>query len=201
MSDSWENVISKVNKELHSAYPLVSNSSLDEIIGIVLVKDLLAKSGNPDFSLQEIAKQPIYATESTSAYKIQEEFKSNRMHYAIIIDEYGSTKGILTMDDVVDALIGDASEIDHQEFMVTQRDENSWLVDGQFSLVDFAKDFDLEFPMEIHQKYTTVAGLFLYYCREIPAVGETIEIGNYQFEVVEKDNYRIDEILVTRILK
>ncbi len=199
LEDSWETIIEKINDEKHSAYPLVRNSNLDEILGIVLVKDLLANSRNPEFSLEKIAKTPIYATEGTSAYKILEEFKSEGMHYSIVIDEYGSTKGILTMDDVVDALIGDATEIGQEEFKIVQRDEHSWLVDGQFSLVDFAKDFNLEFPMEIHQKYTTVAGLFLYYFHEIPSVGDTMEIGDYHFEVMDKDNHRIDKLLVTRI--
>jgi putative hemolysin len=128
---------------------------------------------------------------------IRERFKKEKMHYAIVIDEYGSTQGIITMDDVLDALIGDASEVEQDEFVIIQRDEWSWLVDGQYSLLEFLKQFDIELPDEVRERYNTVAGMLIYLMGKIPEVGERIALSDYIFEVVDKDGQRIDKILLT----
>ena len=124
-------------------------------------------------------------------------FKREKMHYGIVIDEYGTTQGIVTMDDVVDALIGDVTEMDQDEYKIIARDENSWLVDGQYSAIDFAKYFDLYLDEEERDEYTTVAGLIIFMSDDLPEVGDKVVIGEYTLEVVDKDGQRIDKILVT----
>ena len=120
------------------------------------------------------------------------------MHYGIIIDEYGTTQGIVTMDDVVDALVGDATEIDQDEYQITPRDENSWFVDGQYSVLEFIKYFDINIDYEINDKFTTVAGLIINLNNSLPNIGDKIIIDNYELEILDKDSQRIDKILISK---
>jgi putative hemolysin len=198
LNDTWEEIKSKINQEKHSAYPVSSTNDLDDIIGIALLKDLFTPSTNKDFSIKEIVKEPIYFNENTYAYNVLESFKKEKMHYGIVVDEYGTTQGIVTMDDVVDALVGDATEIDQEEYQITQRDENSWLVDGQYAIIDFVKYFDIELKEDYQSKYTTVAGLIIYNYNTLPQIGQKVTIDNYELEVIDKDGQRIDKIMVTK---
>jgi putative hemolysin len=142
-NDSWEVIREKINTEKHSAYPVCKDNNLDHVIGILLLKDLFSGNLNQDFSILEYAKEPLFLKENMYAYNVLELFKREKMHYGIVIDEYGTTQGIVTMDDVVDALIGDVTEMDQDEYKIISRDENSWLVDGQYSAIDFMRYFNL----------------------------------------------------------
>jgi putative hemolysin len=198
-NDSWETITTKINEEKHSAYPVCRNGNLDEMLGIVLLKDLFFPSTQKEFNITEYVKDPVYINESTFAYKVLELFKHEKMHYGIVVDEYGSVEGIITMDDVVDALVGDATEIDQDEYQIIQRDEESWFVDGQYSLVEFTKFFGLNIEEEILYKYTTVAGLLIHHSSALPEIGNTFDFDEYRIEVIDKDNQRIDKVLVTKI--
>jgi putative hemolysin len=157
--DSWDDVRAKINEEKHSAYPVCKNGNLDETLGIVLLKDLFFPMTEKEFQIIDYIKEPVYINESTFAYKVLELFKQKKMHYGIVVDEYGSVEGIITMDDVVDALVGDATELDQIEYQIFKRDENSWLVDGQYPLIEFIRYFNLYIDEAVKNKYTTVAGL------------------------------------------
>lgn len=198
LDDSWEEIKSKINEEKHSAYPVSKTDNLDDIFGIVLLKDLFTPSTEEEFNIEEYVKEPIYFNESAYAYKVLEIFKKEKMHYGIVVDEYGTTQGIVTMDDVVDALVGDATEIDQDEYQLTQRDENTWLVDGQYSIIEFIKYFDIELEENYQSKYTTVAGLIIYSKSILPEVGQKLVIGDFELEIIDKDGQRIDKILVTK---
>lgn len=196
--DDWETIRAKINKEKHSAYPVCDGGNIDNVIGIVLLKDLFTPETDKEFDLNKFIKEPLYLNESMYAYKVLELFKKEKMHYGIVVDEYGATQGIVTMDDVVDALVGDVSEIDQDEYQIVQRDENSWLVDGQYSVIEFMKYFDLIADEDIQDQFTTVAGLIIYKKNRLPEVGEKLRIDNYELEVIDKDGQRIDKILVTK---
>jgi len=200
--DTWDEIKAKINQEKHSAYPVSTSSDIDDVIGIVLLKDLFFPSTTADFDINKVIRTPIFFNENTYAYKVLETFKKEKMHYGIIIDEYGTTMGIVTMDDVVDALVGDVTENDQFEYQIIQREENSWLIDGQYSIIDFIKYFNLNLSIgEALQKnrFTTVAGLLIYKMGTIPKVGEKIQLEEYELEVVDKDGQRIDKILITKI--
>lgn len=197
--DDWNTIREKINNEKHSAYPLCRNNNIDEIVGIVLLKDLFAPSNKEEFNINDFVRQPLFCNESTFAYKLLELFKKAKMHYGIVIDEYGATKGIITMDDVVDALIGDVSEEDHDEYQIIARDENSWLVDGQYSIIDFIKYFDIDLEEELDEQYTTLAGFLMHQSSSLPNVGDVFEHWNYKFEIVDKDGHRIDKIMLTKL--
>jgi putative hemolysin len=198
VQDSWEEIKHKINQEKHSAYPISKSNNLDDIIGVVLLKDLFTPTTDKEFNIKDFIKEPIYFNERTDAYKVLETFKKEKMHYGIVVDEFGSTQGIVTMDDVVDALVGDVTENDQDEYQITIRDENSWLVDGQYSIIDFIKYFDIELKESYQSRYTTVAGLIIYNNNTLPEIGQKLLIDNYELEIIDKDGQRIDKIMVTK---
>lgn len=198
-TDSWKTIKQKINEEKHSAYPVCKNNNLDEIEGIILLKDLFKPISEKNFNITDFIKTPLILNENTYTYKLLELFKKKKMHYGIVVDEYGSTVGIVTMDDVVDALVGDVTEIDQDEYQITQRNEKSWLVDGQYPIIEFVRYFDLNIEEDYYNKFTTVAGYIIHSNNKLPNVGEKFAFDDYQLEVVDKDGQRIDKILVTKI--
>ena len=199
-NDTWAVIREKINTEKHSAYPICKDKNLDHVIGILLLKDLFSGNLDQDFRILQYAKEPLFLKENMYAYNVLELFKREKMHYGIVIDEYGTTQGIVTMDDVVDALIGDVTEMDQDEYKIITRDENSWLVDGQYSAIDFMRYFNLYMNEESREQYTTVAGLVIFMCNTLPEIGAKISVGEYTMEVIDKDGQRIDKILVTKVL-
>jgi putative hemolysin len=195
--DPWETIRQKINDEKHSAYPVCENHNLDDIVGIVLLKDLFSPNLEEDFNIHRLSRPPLFFNESAYAYKVLEIFKREKMHYGIVVDEYGSTLGIVTMDDVVDALVGDVTEAGQDEYQILQRDENSWLVDGQYAFIEFKKYFDLYVDEDLQSKFTTVAGLLIHTNHTLPDVGDRFRFGDYEIEVIDKDGQRIDKVLVT----
>ena len=198
INDTWEEKKKKINQEKHSAYPVSKSNNLDEILGIVLLKDLFSTSENEKFDIEKLIKKPIYFNENTNAYKVLEVFKNEKLHYGIIADEYGTIQGMVTMDDVMDALIGDATENNQDEYEIVQRDEKSWLVDGQYSIIEFAKYFDINLTDQQYTNFTTVAGLIIHKRNEVPNIGDKTTIESYTLEVIDKDRQKIDKILVTQ---
>ena len=95
-------------------------------------------------------------------------------------------------------MVGDVTENDQDEYQLTQRDENTWLVDGQYSIIDFIKYFDIELRENYQSKYTTVAGLLIYNNSTLPEIGQKVVIDNYELEIIDKDGQRIDKIMVTK---
>jgi putative hemolysin len=198
IQDNWETIVKKINEEKHSAYPVCEDGNIDKVVGMVSLKDLFTGHCNADFCLKNHLKTPLFINESTYAYKMMELFRENKVHHGIVVDEYGSTEGIITMDDVMDALLGDISEDSQDEYAIVQRDEHSWLVDGQYSIIDFLKHFPIE--VEPSDEYTTVAGMLMQQYHTMPQVGSRFQFGNYELEVVDKDGQRIDKIMVTEKL-
>ncbi len=198
IEDSWEVVKQKINEYKHSSYLVCENNDIDNIAGIILLKDLFGIDEST-FSLKNFVQQPVYINELFSAYKLLEQFKQHKRHYGVVVDEFGSTKGMVTMTDLVDAIIGDVVIEDEESSGIKQRNENSWLVDGIFPLSDFQKYFNLELDEQILEKYATISGIFIYTNNEIPKVGNKITIDNYTIEVVDKDGQKVDKVMVTKL--
>jgi putative hemolysin len=197
-TDTEEVVRKKISEEKHSAYPLCKEGNLDHITGIVLVKDLFDASLQEGFDLKKIAKPPLFLNESMFAYQALESFKAHRLHYGLVIDEYGVTVGMVTMDDVVDALVGESTEMDQTDYQIVERTDGTWLIDGQYSIIDFEKYFDFEVSYK-NKSFTTLAGLILHQSGAIPNVGDTVTVQDLRLEVVDKDGQRIDKVLVSRV--
>jgi putative hemolysin len=196
--DSVQEIKDKVLDELHSFYP-VCGDNLDDVEGIVLLKDLFVsfeKGG--EFDLKKITKEPVYFIEHTSAYKALENFKISKVHYALVTDEHGVFQGIITLNDILEALVGDAADFYEDEFKIVAREDGSWLVDGHYSLHDFLTYFDMDDLIGDYE-VTTVSGLIVTELGIIPKQGQKLIWNKLEFEVIDMDGVKIDKVLVTNI--
>ncbi|GAA4470295.1 hemolysin family protein [Nemorincola caseinilytica] len=201
IKDSVDVVRKKVERETHSIYP-VADGTLDKFLGVVNVKEMFAADlAAGSFGLDKFVKKPLIVHESTQPYILLEKFRAYRMHHAMIVDEYGSLQGMISMDDILDALVGDVSENMMQEYNIVQRDESSWLIDGQYPYFELLNYFGIshEDGMDTEQSFNTVAGLLLHLAARIPALGEQFEWMEFRIEAVDMDGMRIDKIMLTRV--
>jgi putative hemolysin len=185
-------------EELHSVYPVCEGNSLDDVIGVVLLKDIFANYERDNFSLKEINIEPVYLIEHTSAYKALEIFKKTKVHYALVTDEYGVFQGIITLNDILEALVGDASDFYEDEFQLVANDDGTWLVDGHYPLHDFLTYFDLD-ELTTDYEVTTVSGLIMTELSYIPKEGEKLIWHLFELEVLVMDGVKIDKVLVRSI--
>ena len=197
LGDTVAQLKDKVLEELHSVYP-VCNENLDEVIGIVLLKDLFINFEKGDFDLKTITRDPFYFIEHTSAYKALENFKKTKVHYALVTDEYGVFQGIITLNDILEALVGDASDFDEDEYQLVAREDGTWLVDGHYSLHDFLTYFDMD-EMTNDYEVTTVSGLIMTELGNIPKEGEKLIWNKLELEVIDMDGVKIDKVLIKAI--
>ncbi len=194
LEDTVEELKSKVLEELHTVYP-VCEENLDEVIGIVRLKDLFLSFEKGNFDLKSITIDPFYFIEHTSAYKALENFKKTKGHYALVTDEYGVFQGIITLNDILEALVGDASDFDEDEYQLTANEDGTWYVDGHYSLHDFLTYFDMD-DLTNDYDVTTVSGLIMTELGNIPNQGEKLIWNKLELEVVEMDGIKIEKILV-----
>jgi putative hemolysin len=195
MDDTLEEIKTKVLDELHSVYP-VCEENLDEVVGVVFLKDLFANFEKGNFNLRSIAKEPSYFIEHTSAYKALENFKKTKVHYAFITDEYGVFQGIITLNDILEALVGDAADFDDDEYKLIANEDGSWLVDGQYSLHDFLTYFDMD-ELTTDYEVTTVSGFIITELGAIPKEGDKLIWNKLEFEAQKMDGVKIDKVLIT----
>jgi putative hemolysin len=198
MDDSLEDIKSKVLDELHSVYP-VCEENLDEVVGVVFLKDLFANFEKGNFDLRSIAREPSYFIEHTSAYKALENFKKTKVHYAFITDEYGVFQGIITLNDILEALVGDAADFDDDEYKLIANEDGSWLVDGQYSLHDFLTYFDMD-ELTTDYEVTTVSGFIITELGAIPKEGDKLIWNKLEFEAQKMDGVKIDKVLITTLI-
>ena len=197
MEDTVEELKTKVLEELHTVYP-VCHENLDEVIGVVRLKDLFLNFEKGNFDLKSITIDPFYFIEHTSAYKALENFKKTKGHYALVTDEYGVFQGIITLNDILEALVGDASDFDEDEYQLTANEDGTWYVDGHYSLHDFLTYFDMD-DLTNDYDVTTVSGLIMTELGNIPDKGEILFWNKLEMKVVEMDGIKIDKILVKAI--
>jgi putative hemolysin len=200
INDSLDMVKEKMAAEIHSVYP-VANGNLDELLGIISVRELFPQHlSNETFSLKDFVKKSVIVHDQMPVYNLLEQFKNNKQHNALIVDEYGTIQGMIAMDDIIDALIGDSTVYDHDDYQIVERDENSWLADGQYPFFEFSNFFALQETEGEQGNYNTLAGLILFHLHHIPTPGEKLQWGDFEFEIVDMDGRRIDKVLITRRL-
>ncbi|MCG9911373.1 MAG: hemolysin family protein [Flavobacteriales bacterium] len=189
-----ETIRKVVNEELHSVYPVLNNEN--NVAGIALLKDLFRHINDNAFNITDHVKEPQYVSETFTAYETLKLFKTSKTHQAIVIDEFGQAQGLITMNDLLEALVGDVSEFYESEYTFVQRSDGSWLIDGQYPLVEFLHRFDLDDLIKDYP-FNTISGLILHQLRKIPSAGDTLLWQNFEIEIVDMDGARIDKILLT----
>jgi putative hemolysin len=198
ITDSIETIREKISANPHSIYP-VGNGQIDKIAGVLYVKDLFVKTvDNGTFQLKDFVKKAVFVPENTPAYTLLERFKTNRVHFAMIVDEYGTLEGMVTMDDLLDALVGDSTELHHEdEYTIVKRADGTYLADAQYSFFEFLNYFDLSDLAKNDYSFNTIAGFIIHHLKHIPETGDKMFWRNFEFEVIDMDGTRIDKVLIT----
>jgi len=195
LEDNEDKIKEKILQEPHSAYP-ICNGSIDDIKGVVSIKDLYI---SPDSTLFKDIMQPaLFIPENNSPYQVMEKFKESKIHSAFIVDEYGSILGLITLNDILEAIVGDIPQQNVEDYEIKKRDDGTYLVDGQIPFYDFLTKFEkTEWMNEGEHDFDTVAGFILHEMERIPRPGDKIEWKGFKIEVLDMDGHRIDKILVT----
>jgi putative hemolysin len=185
----------------NSRFPLCKGG-LDEIIGIVHAKAMLEDAlQDKPFDLTRHATKPLYIPEGLTITEVLEMFKKQRQHFALVLDEYGEIQGLVTMADIMEALVGDIGTVgEATDPDIVRRDDGSWLVDGTVAVQSFRDAAGLEeaLPGEDTDSYNTVGGFVMMQLGRIPKVCDKFEAGGYRFEVIDMDRNRVDKLLISQ---
>jgi putative hemolysin len=195
ITDENEEIRAKVQENLYNTYP-VASESFDNLLGVVNLKDLFGRIYSADFSLKELIRPMQYLPENLSVYKALEQFKDARVKYGLVTDEFGEVQGIVTLKDIMEALLGEMPEIGEEQEIV-ERPDGTLLVDGQYSFYNFLEYFDME-GLYPEYDYNTLSGLILEILQHIPQVGEILTWLDFEFEIMDMDGARIDKVLVRK---
>lgn len=186
-----------------SRYPVIRGAQ-DNIIGVLRAKDLLAHqmAGEP-FNLEPILAPPIFFPESMPVFKAIEMFKSSRRHMALVIDEHGGIEGLVTVNDILDALVGDIPSMDETgEQSVVRREDGSFLLDGAISINLLKQTLQIkQLPDEEDGSFQTLGGFMMARLGRVPAVADVTEFAGWRLEVVDMDRRRVDKVLASSISK
>lgn len=202
LEDTPEENQNKIIESKRSIFP-VASGELDDFIGVVQAKDILSvlfKEEN--LEIEDIIKDPLVVPENLEALELVKQFKENKeyVHMSLVVDEFGSLTGLITLNDLLEGIVGDIPGIDETDDPIAiKRNDDSWLIDGRYQIDRFKElfDFDGEFPDEKEDNFTTIAGFILSYCGKIPTDGETFKWDRFCFEIMDMDGHQIDKILVT----
>lgn len=179
-----------VTESAHSRFPVIGDDK-SEVVGVLMAKDLLARSReNPGMQVEAMLRPVRFVPESKRLNVLLREFKEHRSHMAIVVDEYGNTAGLVTIEDVLEQIVGeieDEHDFEEEEY-IFQRGENNYRIKALMPLDEFNQYFEVEFSVE---EFDTVAGLVVHYFGHVPSRGEKIILGNFEFTVLRADTRRV----------
>jgi putative hemolysin len=191
----------KLASSLYSRFP-VAQGSLDNVLGIVQTKDLLTRClAGSKVELRENLRPPLFVPEGLAALRLLEMFKKSRTHIALVVDEYGGVEGLVTLNDILEDLVGDVASVDMpEERQIYQRSDGSWLIDGKVLIDDLKEALSIpQLPDEESGSYQTLGGLVMLQVGRVPVTGDCFETEGYKFEVVDMDGKRVDKVLVSKV--
>lgn len=197
LDDSVQTFHDKIKDNARSVFP-IGQGSLDNVLGVVHARDYLThtlNNKNQD-DLKDLIQDALFVVESTPVLKVVEMFKRSGIQIAFVIDEHGVVQGLVTITDVLEAIIG-SMNLPHEP-EAFQRGDGSWLIGGMYPLDEFKRLFNMDvWPGEEQGHYHTMGGLLVVHMGRIPRVGDTLTWNNFTFEVIDMDGRRVDKILVT----
>lgn len=198
LESSLEENLTEVKESNHSRFP-VGQGSLDDCIGIVRVRSLLtAQLGSDPLDLEALCQPPLYVAESIRSLTVLEQFKRTGIHIALVTDEFGGVEGLVTLNDLMEGIVGDLPALEDEEkpsFVI--RDDGSWLVDGSLDINDFDDRIGSKLLGSDQQRqYHTMAGFVIHALERIPKASDHFNWQGYRFEVMDMDGKRVDKILV-----
>ena len=199
IDDEINSILEKIIESGHSRYPILG-SERDEVSGILLAKDMLPKiyEGNNNFSLSDMLREPNVVPETKKADSLLEEFKKDRSHMAVVIDEYGTISGLVTIEDILEELVGeieDEHDIDEEEFIKIS--DKKFYADAKVELEDFTEFFNLDIdPLAIDAE--TLGGFIISKLGVLPKVGDKVKIEGLTIKVIDADDRKIEKVQITK---
>jgi putative hemolysin len=201
VESSIEENLQEVMESNHSRFP-VGQGSLDNCVGIIRGSNLLsARLSGHVVNLDALLQPPLYVAENTRALNVLEQFKQTGIHIALVTDEYGGIEGLVTLNDLMEAIVGDLPSIEDQEDpLIIQREDGSWLLDSSLDINELKSLVEKQsLPDETTGSFHTVGGFVMHFLGHIPRSGEHFEWSGLRFEVVDMDGIRIDKVLVNSL--
>ncbi len=194
LNDNEDKIKEKIFQEPHSLYP-ICDGEMDTIKGVVSIKDLYISPDNTLF--KDIMQPALFVPENNSAYQVLEKFKQSKLHSCFIVDEYGSILGMITLNDILEAIIGDMPQPDVPDYEIRKREDGTFLIDGQIPFYDFLTYFEkADWLNEGEHDFDTLAGFILHELEHIPRSGEKLAWKGFSIEIIDMDGHRIDKVLV-----
>jgi gliding motility-associated protein GldE len=194
--EKFETIFPEILEKGYSRIP-VFEENIDQIKGILFTKDLLPHFNQSNFEWQTLIREPFFAPENKKLDDILKDFKTLKYHLAIVVDEYGGTSGIITLEDIIEEIVGDLSdEFDETQLNYTKINENTYIFEGKLSLKDFFKIVELEESKieKVRGEAETLAGFLLELLSNFPKKGQKIIFENYTFIIEQMDKKRIKQI-------
>ena len=199
--EEYEVVLDKILKNGYSRNP-VYNDSIDNIVGVLYAKDLLAHLNKKNFKWQNLLREAYFVPENKKLDDLLDDFRARKNHLAIVVDEYGGTSGLVTLEDVIEEIVGDINdEFDDDDLQYSKIDENNYIFEGKTTIKDFCKVLDDEDEAIFEEEKgesETLAGFLLEISGRFPKKGEKIIFKNYTFTIEALDKKRIKQIKATR---
>ncbi len=198
-SEPFNNILPKIIEKGFSRIP-VYNENIDEITGVLFVKDIIAEFSNKNFDWNTVIRKPFFVPENKKLDSLLKDFQSLKNHLAIVVDEYGGTSGLLTLEDVIEEIVGDISdEFDEDEFNFIKLDDKNYIFEGKINLIDFYKIIEVDETLFEHKsrEAETLAGLILEILENFPVKGQKVQFENCLFTIEAVDKKRIKQIKVT----
>lgn len=194
LDDTEETIKEKIMSEPHSVYP-ICDTTIDTIKGVVAIKDMYISPDNVPF--KNLMRPALFVPENNTAFQVMEKFKQSKLHCCFIVDEYGSILGMITLNDILEAIIGDMPQPDLADYEITEREDGSFLIDAQIPFYDFLTHFEkTDWMHEGGQEFDTLAGFILHRLERIPHTGDRLEWKGFTIEIIDMDGHRIDKVLV-----
>jgi len=201
LDEPYEELLRQVLESRHTRFP-VAAGGLDNVVGILQARDLLIyHTSKGEANIEELMVPPIFVPDSMPALKVLEMIKSSGVHAALVIDEYGGLLGMVTLYDILTAIVGDIpTEGETDEPQVVQREDGSWLLDGLLAVDELKDLLDLpDMPEEDRVGFQTLGGFVMSQIGSIPSAGQHFDWENYRFEVMDMDGRRVDKVLVSPV--
>jgi len=199
ISQPPEKFIPYVIETAHSRFP-VTDGDKDNIIGILLAKDLLRYYAGEEFDVRDMLRPAVFVPESKRLNVLLRDFRSNRNHIALVVDEYGGVSGMVTIEDVLEQIVGDIADeydFDEDEDNIIRQDDAHWRIKADTEINDFNETLGTDFSDE---ECDTIGGLVLKAAGELPKRGDRIQVGEWQFTVLRADSRRLHSLLAERSL-
>ncbi|GAB3884078.1 hemolysin family protein [Spirosoma agri] len=194
----------KILEYRHSVFPLC-DGSVDDVVGLIYTKDFLGNDLDSELTrLNDIKREALFVPENNRAYQVLERFRERKQYVGMIVDEYGGVLGIVTLNDILDVLVGDINDDSHSDYEIRAREDGTYLIDAQLPFEDFISYFSINITTQARRDLTgfdTLGGFALHILKDIPQTGESFVWQAYRFEIIDMDKSRIDKILVSKLLE